>query len=299
MSDGPFYLKWIPPGKQPWQVHAGIVVVPEGESVIQVARCRPEGFRPSGRYFLLLNGKPLAVVDQICPTCSGILQTGYAGKADIEPWLTDIREAVKDERSFEQHYEAFLPLIALFGRGVYSVGVVKYALVSPDGKPSVSQFGMRRDPSGLATGNGPYGPRFLEPLQPAWKIDRQVVQQYIDLIAQGARPMGIAYYLSGFLSFLLDGHHKAAAYSAHNLEMPCLTIYPLSPIFPADGEAYWDERGGFWLSDDDNRTVKTEELPPEFVEEAKADFALRTSPRADYLDDAAARRYLRLLGASG
>ncbi len=36
MSDGPFYLKWIPPGKQPWQVHAGIVVVPEGESVSSI-----------------------------------------------------------------------------------------------------------------------------------------------------------------------------------------------------------------------------------------------------------------------
>ena len=298
MSDGSFYLKWIPPGKLPWQVHAGIVVVPEGESVIQYAHCRSEDGLPSDRYFLLLNGKPLAVVDQPCPTCSGILQTGYAGKADIEPWLADIREAVKDERNFEQHHQAFLPLIALFGRGVYAVGVVKYALVSPDGKPSVSQFGMRRDPSGLATGNGPYGPRFLEALQPAWKIDRDVVQQYQNLIAQGDRPMGIAYYWDGFLSFLLDGHHKAMAYSAHNREMPCLTIYPLSTVSTGRGEVYWAERGALWLTDD-SRTVKPEELPPEFVEESKAEFELRTSPRADYLDDAAARRYLRLLGASG
>ena len=226
---------------QPWQEGSWIVVVPEGENVIQYARCRPKRLGDS-KYFVLLDGKPLALVDQVCPTCSGILQTGYAGKAEIDQWLTDIREAVSDERNLDKCYEAFLPIVALFGRGVYSLGVVRYSLTSPDGKPSMWQFGVRRDPSGLATGNGRYGPRFLEPLQPEWKIDRGVVQEYIDLIAEGVRPVGIAYYLDGFLSFLLDGHHKALAYSAHNLEMPCLTIYPMSPITPAVGygeEIYW------------------------------------------------------------
>ena len=147
-------------------------------------------------------------------------------------------------------------------------------------------------PSGLAIGNGPYGPRFLEALQPASKIDREVVQQYIDLIAQGGRPMGIAYYVGGFLSFLLDGHHKAAAYSAHDGEMPCLTIYPLSTAFSGSGGVSWTEHGALGLIDD-RRTVQSEELPPGFVE------ALIRSPIADDVDGATAKRYLDLLGAAG
>jgi len=301
MSDIPFYLKWIMPGKQPWQVHAGIVVVPEGESIMQIARCRPKNSLPiSGRFFLLMDGKPLAVVDQPCPTCSGILQTGYAGKPEINQWLADIREAVKDERNFEKHYKAFLPIVALFGRGIYSLGVVKYSLTSPDGFPSVSQFGMRRDPSGLAWGNGPFGPRYLELLQPAWKFDRKVVEEYTDLIAHGERPMGIAYYFDGFLSFLLDGHHKAAAYLSHGLDMPCLTIYPFSFIFSGDRAVCWAERGGSWAhTDDDSRIVKPEELPPALAESLVAASNSMLTSRPEYISEKTEKRYLRLLGASG
>ena len=43
----------------------------------------------------------------------------------------------------------------------------------------------------------------------------------------GLRPVGIALYHAGRLSLLLDGHHRAVAYTRLEQEVPCITIEPL------------------------------------------------------------------------
>jgi hypothetical protein len=272
----------------PWQVYAWIAIVPEGKGIIQRVTSpltSPEGLN---RHFLLLDGKPLAALDQTCPTCSGILQTGYAGKADVDRWLGDIRQAVKDVSTFPESRDAFLPIIALFGQGVYSVGMIPYTLTSPDGCRSIEGYGLRRDPSGLAIGNGPYGPHYLEALQPASTIDPSAVGDYVQQISDGKRPFGIAYWIGGFLSLLLDGHHKALAYEHHGLPMPCLTIQRMCPVM-SPSQTWWMDCGSRdW--GDESRAARAEELPNSL--------AGLPSSGPEAVDEEQARGYLRVLGIS-
>ena len=188
----------------------------------------------------MFNDRPFAIIDQICPTCSGILQTGYTDKRQIEEWLCAIRFNVEDVMHlYDETIADFFPICNLLPIGLYSLGIVHYGTHDAQGKPFLNQFGKRLNPSGLEWSNGPYGPQFLCASQPRDRLSERTVSDYIATIESGREPFGIALWIDGFLSLLLDGHHKAQAYTSLSREIPCLTISRMKQIRPRDAEIFY------------------------------------------------------------
>ncbi|MDC7287983.1 hypothetical protein NXH76_09225 [Blautia schinkii] len=68
-------------------------------------------------------------------------------------------------------------------------------------------------------------PGFLFPTERAALFNAQCVKQYIDRLEEGIHfPRAIAYYLSGCMCLLLDGHHKVSAAAAQGKMARCLVI---------------------------------------------------------------------------
>lgn len=67
-------------------------------------------------------------------------------------------------------------------------------------------------------------PAYLYPTQSDDLLNDERVQYYVDEFRCGKKPHGIAYHEAGFISALLDGHHKAAAAAQLGIPLNCLTI---------------------------------------------------------------------------
>lgn len=249
-------LKKIKQGKHSWQPERWLVSNEDGRGIIKWKHDSvPSYLSKTPDSYLFFNGVLFAGMEQVCPTCSGILHTGYSDRSSIEKWLKNIRETTQDVKQFnEETLEHFFPIFELFNPGVYSYGIVEYS--SKDGYNGsffLELFGGRSSPNGLPWGNGQYGPRYLFPTQGKELIDEKVVEDYIHKIEKGARPFGIAHYLDGFLSLLLDGHHKATAYHRLGMEIPCLTFQRINP--------YVNREDGFFYSLGEEKDFPITKLP--------------------------------------
>ena len=221
--------------------------------------------------YSLIDKKPFLRYDELCPTCSGLLYSGYADRRIIEKWLREIREKTHNLKALDDEFiKNFSPIIDLFKPGVYIVSIIEHQ--PTDGGNNASffdkaltnlgiedcdnffetvdeetatmvrdeikrlcrpklfwhQFGRRYEPHGLPNRNFGTRPEFLYPTQPKSLLQENTVEKYIDMIQKGKRPFGVAYYFSGCMSLLLDGHHKATAYHRCKLPIPCLTILRLT-----------------------------------------------------------------------
>lgn len=71
----------------------------------------------------------------------------------------------------------------------------------------------------------PSFPCFLYPTQGAEKYDPSRVYHYRKMLQDGERLAPVlAYSLWGYMSVLLDGHHRASACALEGCQVPCLTI---------------------------------------------------------------------------
>lgn len=191
-----------------------------------------ENYEYSAR--LVLNNKPLIQGEySISPTCSGLLATGY-GIENIDcPELKNVREkinsAYKDIRSSA---EALKPLLGLLDDGIYLLADIEYNPTDGSGnffysvpnEPTPTDavcdtyFNINFDPVNAF-------PAYLYPTQSAALCNPQRVEEYVRLLKDNPKPpRGIAYYEKGFISALIDGHHKACAAARLGIKLNCLTI---------------------------------------------------------------------------
>lgn len=182
---------------------------------------------------MTLNGIPLMEMHPaICPTCCGLLATGYGLDNAKCNELTEISDKINSGfTGVEDFLETIMPLIGLLEDGVYLIRDTKTFPVDgdshffwavPDELKYYNAFTDAyyiTDLMQLIELKG----SFLFPTQSRDRYDESRVKHYMDLFrSEKEKPRAIAYNAMGGMSALLDGHHKACA--AARLHVPLDTI---------------------------------------------------------------------------
>ncbi|MBO4878606.1 MAG: hypothetical protein J5501_11440 [Ruminococcus sp.] len=182
---------------------------------------------------MTLNGVPLVQMHpSYCPTCCGLLATGYGLDSVKCPELAAISEKLNS--GFEgigEEFEVLRPLIGLLEDGIYLIRDTQTFPVDgdrhffwdvPDELTYYTAFSDEFYFSELWKCADSES-AFIYPTQSRDRYDESRVQHYIDLFSSGRpKPRAVAFNAMKGLSALLDGHHKACA--AARLHAPLDTI---------------------------------------------------------------------------
>lgn len=186
---------------------------------------------------LQLNGVPIVQgYFPVCPTCCGMLATGYGIENIRCDELASIRATLNQNYSdIHAAFSSLKPVLQLLSDGLYMLADV--ALSPTDGhhffynvpnqltkNSAVSDEFYNSD---FLTASDGF-PAFMYPTQSSGSIDEKQVEEYRDRLKHGAEIRGLAYYEKGFVCALLDGHHKAIAAAQLGQKLKCLTIIPVN-----------------------------------------------------------------------
>jgi hypothetical protein len=200
---------------------------------------------------LLLNDKPIIQGKYpICPTCAGMLATGYGIENIHSQELEKVRACMNSEyKGIINSVESIKPLLGLLNDGYYVLADVK--LYPSDGQGTFFYSVPNELTYNKATCSEYYDsefyssvdgfPVYIYPTQSSELIQEERVEEYIRRMKLNSNPpRGLAYYETGFVCALLDGHHKACAASVLGKPLNCLTIIAPDSFYYAAGVKYAD-----------------------------------------------------------
>lgn len=200
---------------------------------------------------LMLNNKPILQGKYpVCPTCAGMLATGYGIENINSMELKKVRECINSEFSgIESAFDNIKPLLGLLDDGYYVLADTRLYPSNGQGEffYSIPNELTRNevtcceyyDSDFLCTTEG--YPAYIYPTQSSEIIQEERVEEYIKIIKNSNNPpRGLAYYEQGFMCALLDGHHKACAASSLGEMLNCYTIIPPDQFYFGD-EGYKNE----------------------------------------------------------
>lgn len=184
---------------------------------------------------LMLNNRPLLQADNpYCATCSAMLAAGYGIEnidcKELERIRTDINSEYVDIKTSA---EILKPLLGLLPDGIYLLADVPHYPTDGSGK---FFYDISNDTTTVAATCSSYYnhdllttvdgfPAYIYPTQSDKRISKERVDYYVELLKNSNNPpRAIAYYETGFMSALLDGHHKAVAAAKLGIPINCLTI---------------------------------------------------------------------------
>lgn len=240
----------------PWRSEGVLVLVQGGRGTLRWAADR---VRPSGAGRVLLLGDTRLVRAQVdeywCPTCEKLLAMG-AGREQVRSSALESLRHVSSETdgSVSSILEKLAPLLRLLREGVYLVSRVRHFPANGQGLPF---WALDRAPQRLQASRdwyfsdlglfrlAPGYPAFLLPTQSLDHCDWARVDEYRRQIQAGTSVGGLAYWAEGFLSVLLDGHHRATAALLEGVPLECITVMDVGPTEIKDGRRsllLWDER---------------------------------------------------------
>lgn len=201
---------------------------------------------------LLLNNKPILQGKYpSCPTCAGMLATGYGIENIDSPELKKVRECLNTEyKGIMEFIKLIKPLLGLLNDGYYVLADTK--LCPTDGQGNFFYTVPNELTYNAATCDAYYDsnfyssaygiPAYIYPTQSAEIIQEKRIDDYVEIFRKSDNPpRALAYYEQGFVCALLDGHHKACAASILGERLNCLTIIPPNQFLYAEGEQH---RGG-------------------------------------------------------
>lgn len=188
-----------------------------------------------GKYYRQLQFNDLPIIQGYypeCPTCYGLLKTGYGIENIKCKELEDIRYSLN--QNYTNLTNAFLslhPFLKLLSDGQYVLADVE--LAPTDG--SCFFYNVSNALTDCVASCDIYFdeyetigfPAFLYPTQSSYSIDNNRVEYYKQKIKQKEEFRGLAYYEKGFICALLDGHHKAVACAQLGKKLKCLVIIPM------------------------------------------------------------------------
>lgn len=200
---------------------------------------------------LLLNDKPIIQAKYpVCPTCTGMLATGYGIENINSEELIKVRACMNSEyKGIMNAVDNIKPLLGLLNDGYYVLADVQ--LYPSNGQGDFFYSVPNELTYNKATCSEYYDsnflcslesfPAYIYPTQSSELINEERVDEYISIMKSSAKPpRGLAYYEAGFVCALLDGHHKACAASALKKKLNCLTIIPPNRFYFAEGAKYAD-----------------------------------------------------------
>ena len=240
------FIKKIDTKGQWWCDYAVMFEVKNGRNTIREIRS-PEDEDYDRFVQLQINGKPVVQSKQpVCSTCSSLLATGY-GIENIDcPEFASARECMNSGFvSLTDSFEKIKPLLGLLSDGYYALADT---LCFPSDGEGHFFYEIPDEPKYYdAACDGYYRsydysifdsfPLFLYPTQSSLLISNERVEYYAQIMKQEKEPpRALAYHFTGFMSLLLDGHHKACAAASLGKALRCLTI------IPADGCTFDPEK---------------------------------------------------------
>ena len=182
---------------------------------------------------LMLQEQPLLQLqgdEYFCPTCEKILKSGYG----LEQTQEFGQNRLNEDLSLEEAVEGIKPILGLLKSGYYVV--VDTQLYPTDGHghlfcevpneeeyvtgTCIYYYGIWSKNDCVMWGNN--RPYFTVATEPKAKLRQERVADYRE------RPQGraLAYYMDGYMTALLDGHHKAMAAAYLHQKVPALVIIP-------------------------------------------------------------------------
>ncbi|WP_295092515.1 hypothetical protein [Ruminococcus sp.] len=219
---------------------------------------------------MTLNGTPLMEMHpSYCPTCCGLLATGYGLDNAKCTELTEISDNINSGfTGVDDFIETIKTLIGLFEDGVYLIKDTKTFPVDGDGHffwaipDELTYYNAYTDAyyitdlMQLIELKG----AFLYPTQSRDRYDDNRVKYYMNLFSSGTeKPRAIAYNALRGMSALLDGHHKACA--AARLHAPLDTIVITKGHLAGDKDNFQIRFGYYLDAEYDIAVDKTSGLP--------------------------------------
>jgi hypothetical protein len=242
-------LAQIAASSLPWRSDGLVVLVRGARGALRWGAPRWDGKKD--RRVLLLGDVPLIVGesdDYWCPTCEKLLALG-AGREQVDQQTLEIvrQASTRTDAPLSRVVNDVSPLLRLLQDGVYVVSFVDHFPTNGQGEPFwslsrqvrrlaasrevyVTEMALYRKASGF--------PSFLLPTQPFGMCDWNQVEKYRTEIRAGRATGGIAFWADGFLSALLDGHHRATAALLERMPLRCLTIARCTGIRFDDGKRF-------------------------------------------------------------
>lgn len=204
-----------------------LVAVKNGKGILREVMMEPA---PQSMLSLMLGDKPLFQLlgdEYFCPTCEKILRSGYGLDQPEQFRIEKVNES-KDKVSFSEILEELYPLLGLLDSGYYTVWDT--SLYPTDGNGHLFWEVPNEMVPLPGTCEYYYGdckyadphPHFMVGTQPRESYNAERVEYYID--HPGARV--IAYFMEGYMTALLDGHHKAFAAALEHEKVNALVIVP-------------------------------------------------------------------------
>lgn len=218
----------------PWCNSAVLLRVTDGKTAL-TRRCGEEDKDYYHTFSqLLLNGKPLVQATlPICSTCSGLLAAGYGIENISCAEIEQVRQTVNGEfTDIRAEAKQLSPLLGLLSDGYYVLADVPHYPTNGEGR---FFYDIPNELTSMQAACAEYYdheflttvesfPAYLYPTQSDELLNDERVRHYVDEFRSGKNPHGIAYHEAGFVSALLDGHHKAAAAAQLGISLNCLTI---------------------------------------------------------------------------
>ncbi|WP_127534382.1 hypothetical protein [Paenibacillus kobensis] len=188
--------------------------------------------------FLLLDDKPLINSygeELYCPTCAKILSIGL-GRENVNQSLIDtIKRSQDPGNEITDAFENIKPMLSILENGYYLLSRIE--MFPTDGEGNFywnlsSSKRLYKAPADiyykLHIRSGT--PAFLLPSQSLKCLNKEQVSFYLDQLKNGKTMTGLVYYYEGFMSTLLDGHHRATAAYIENKPIECLTIIKVTGL---------------------------------------------------------------------
>lgn len=247
-------LKQLDASKYPLCNDALLISVRKGKAALKRENYGSEDCGDDKDWYIrsavTLNGVPLIQKKgPICPTCAGLLATGYGIDKNNEE-LRVISNTINSEFvSLEKSIENIKPLLGLLEDGVYVVADIPAYPTDGSGNyfwavqnklvevPATTEICFTEDGDTVAG-----FPLFLYPSQSTDNFNEDRVKHYLETVSNKNAPRAISFFVEGFVSVLLDGHHKAAAAALSGVPVNCLTIIPFtSYVVNPPGDVYFSE----------------------------------------------------------
>ena len=188
---------------------------------------------------ITLNGTPLIQINSPeYSTFKRILSAGHGiGNANCRE-LNDIQERINEPFiSLEDSIETLEPLLELLDSGLYLLADALCYPTDGDGHffwdvPDAPSVSPAMEPILLTDRVYPFiwgQPAFLYPTEDTDSYNEDRVRHYAEILEMPENaPRALVYSFGQFLSFLLDGHHKACAAAILKKPLKCLVILPFT-----------------------------------------------------------------------
>ncbi|MFD2115176.1 hypothetical protein ACFSTH_05710 [Paenibacillus yanchengensis] len=209
--------------------------------------------------FLLLDNQPLITSygeEIYCPTCAKILSLGL-GRETVDPHLINtIKYSQHEMMDMRVTFENMKSMLTILEDGYYLLTRIEMIPTDGEGDFFWNLSSSRNRYTAAANVYYKYHvsdttPKYLLPSQRTNSLNQARVDHYVAQNKRGKKMTGLAYYYDGFMSTLLDGHHRATAAYIENKTVDCLTIVKVTGLgFDEEAEANKLYAGGEVLTFD-------------------------------------------------